>query len=239
MEVKEKETEVKTKKSALKTVFNVCYYIVIGIIILAALLYMFVTFSTKDGVTSVFGYIISSVQSGSMSGTFEKGDMIVIKEVDTKDIQPEDIISFFYIEPQSKHKIIVTHRVIEIENGRFITQGDVARKNHSVDQIEQVAVGDVIGEYTGTKIAGLGKVTDFLKTSVGFFVCILVPVFLFLFWQIYVFAKTLIEANALGKKKAINDQARELAKQMLMEMQQQQQAENSNTDSDEPSDKTE
>lgn len=210
------------KRSPIKTILNIAYYVLLCVIILVAVLYMVMTFSTKDGVTSIFGNVVSSVQSNSMKGTFEKGDIIVINKTNIKDIGVNDIISFHYIEPQTQQKIIVTHRVIEITDNKFVTQGDVARKNNSVDQVEYVSHGDVIGKYNGFKISGLGKAADYLKTSTGFFICILVPVFLFLFWQIYVFTKTVIEAKSLTKQKAINDEARALAEQMLKEMQAQQ-----------------
>lgn len=223
MEETNVQETVPNQKSPLKKVLNVAYYVVLALIILLALFYVFMTFSTKGGVTSVFGHIIFSVQSDSMSGTFETGDMLVIKEVkDTSTIQKEDIITFYYIEPQTNQKIIVTHRVIDIQDGRFITQGDVARRNNSVDKIEKVSGGDVIGTYTNIRIPGLGKAADFLKSSVGFFVCVLIPVFLFLFWQLYVFVKTLTEARSLGKQKAVNDEARALAEEMFQKMQQEQ-----------------
>ncbi len=213
------EEKAKDKRSTLKTVFNVLYYVVLGVVILFALTYMVLTFTTKNGVTSIFGYSLSSVQSGSMSGTFEKGDMIVVKECDPAEIQQEDVISFYYLEPNSRQKIIVTHRVIDIDGGKFIAQGDVARKNNSVDDVQYVSRGDVVGKYTGVRLPALGAVADFMRSSIGFFVCVLIPVFIFLFWQIYVFAKTVIEARSLGKEKEINDKARELAEQMMREMQ--------------------
>lgn len=218
------ETQVKKNKSTLKKIADVLYYVLITFVIVLALSYTFFTLSTKNGVTSVFGYIFTSVQSGSMSGTFDRGDIIITKEFDAKTAKPEDIISFYYIEPNTQQKIIVTHRVIEVKADGLITQGDVARKNHSVDQVERVAYGDVIAKYTGTKIPGLGKVADFIRTPTGFFICVLIPVFLFLFWQIYIFIKTLIEAKSLGKQKAINDEARALAEKMFQEMQQNQNA---------------
>lgn len=213
--------ENKTNNSVVKKIFNVLFYVVISIIIVVSALYTVATFSTKNGVTSIFGYIISSVQTGSMSGTFEAGDVIFTKKVDPADIKVGDVVSFYYQEPQTSKIIIVTHRVNEIrEDGKFVTQGDVAKRENSVDQIEIVSSGDIIARYEGFKISGLGKVTDFLRSKVGFFVCILIPVFLFLFWQIFVFAKTLSDAKNLSKEKAINDEARALAEQMVKQMQQ-------------------
>ncbi len=224
------EVKLKENKSKIKKILDVGYYVLIGLIILFAVFYCVFSFSSKEGVTSIFGYVISSVQSDSMSGTFEVGDVIIGKQFDVQTVQPEDIISFYYIEPQSNQKIIVTHRVIEIQDNKIITQGDVARKVNSVDKIEYVSYGDVIAKYTGAKIPGLGKLTDFLKTPVGFITCVFIPVLLFLAWQIFVFIKTVLEAKSLTNQKNINDQARAIAEQMLREMQQQQNMETKPSD---------
>ncbi len=214
--------KAKAKNSPLKIALNVIYYVILSAVILLAVFFMVMTFTAKNGVSNIFGYMVSSVQSGSMSGTFEQGDIIVVKQCQKQDIQKEDIIMFRYLDPQSGKTVLVTHRVIEIrEDGKFITQGDVARRQNSIDKVEYVSYGDVLGEYTNVKLVGVGKVIDFLKSPTGFFCCILIPVFLFLFYQIYVFIKTLVEANALSKQKETNDKARELAEQMFLEMQQQ------------------
>ncbi len=211
----------KTNNNLFKKILNVAYYVVVVMIIIFALIYTITVFSTKNGVTSLFGYIVSSVQSDSMSGTFEKGDVIVSKTLkDNEELKVNDVISFHYVDPQQNVRVIVTHRIIEVINqNEVVTQGDVAAKAGSSSFVEKVYREDIFAKYTGTKITGLGKVTDFLKTDVGFFCCILIPVFLFLFWQIYVFIKTLMEANRLSHEKTVNDEARALAEQMLKQMQ--------------------
>lgn len=214
----------KESKSPIKKVFDVFFYLIIGAIIVVSVVYTVTAFSTQNGVTSVFGYVISSVQSGSMSGTFEIGDIIVtekLTEDGINDLKEEDIISFYFQEPQTQQIIVVTHRIIEIQpnNGKIVTQGDVARANKSLDNVEYVSRGDIIAKYNGFKIAGLGKISDFIGTSTGFFCCVLIPVFLFLFWQIYVFAKALTEARKYGRQKEVTDEARALAEKMLLEMQ--------------------
>ncbi len=218
-EVKEKGT-----KSIIKKVFDILFYVIIGIVIVVALTYTVMSFATKDGVTAIFGYTVSSVQSGSMSGTFEKGDVIFAKQLSAEEVdklEVDDIISFHYLDPETGEKKIVAHRIIEIapNGGKITTQGDVAKKNNSISSIEYVSRGDVIAEYTGAKIPGLGNVVDFIRSPTGFFCCVLIPVFLFLFWQIYVFAKTLSDAKKYGREKQVNDEARALAEQMFKEMQ--------------------
>lgn len=206
------------KPSILSKIFNVFFYTLITIVIVVAFLYTVVTIAGDNGVSTILGYTVGSVQSGSMSGTFEKGDIIISKQIDGDDVQEGDIISFFYMDPQAKRIIVVTHRVIELKNnGQIVTQGDVANRNNSVDQIEVISQGDVISRYNGFKIPYLGALLDYINTSQGFFVCILIPVFLFLFWQIYVFIVTVADARKLSQEKKINDQARALAEQMLKE----------------------
>lgn len=208
------------KPSVLSKIFNFFFYTLITIVIVVAFLYTVITIAGDNGVSTVLGYTVGSVQSGSMSGTFEKGDIIISKQIDGNEAKVGDVISFFYMEPQSQQIIVVTHRVIELrEDGKIVTQGDVANRRGSIDEVEVIAKGDVISRYDGVKIPYIGKVLDFINTKVGFFVCILIPVFLFLFWQIYVFIVTVADARKLAKEKEVNDQARALAEQMLLERQ--------------------
>lgn len=221
------------KPSLLTKIFNFFFYTLISIVIVVALLYTVVNLAGNNGISTILGYTVGSVQSGSMSGTFEKGDIIVSKQIDGEEIKEGDIISFWYNDPQAQQIIVVTHRVIEIwEDGKIVTQGDVANKANSVDKIEVISKGDVISRYS-FKIPYVGAVLDFINTSTGFFVCILIPVFLFLFWQIYVFIVTVSDAKKLAKEKAIQDQARVLAEQMLKEREQNREDEPASSESQE------
>lgn len=207
------------KPSLLSKIFNFFFYTLISIVIVVALLYTVINLAGDNGVSTILGYTVGSVQSGSMSGTFEKGDIIISKQIDGNEVKKGDVISFFYNDPQAQQIIVVTHRVIELrEDGKIVTQGDVANQANSVDKIEVISKGDVISRYS-FKIPYVGAVLDFINTSTGFFVCILIPVFLFLFWQIYVFIVTVADARKLAKEKEVNDQARALAEQMLLERQ--------------------
>ena len=218
--VKENQQEGK-KPSLLTKIFNFFFYTLITIVIVVALLYTVVNLAGNNGISTILGHTIGSVQSGSMSGTFEKGDIIISKQISGEEVKEGDVISFWYHDPQADQIIVVTHRVLELrEDGKIVTQGDVANAANSVDKIEVISKGDVISRYNGFKIPYVGAVLDFINTSTGFFVCILIPVFLFLFWQIYVFIVTVSDARKIAKEKAINDQARALAEQMLKEREQ-------------------
>lgn len=212
------EVEQEKKTSLVSKIFNVFFYTLISLVIIVALLYTVINIAGDNGVSTILGYTVGSVQSGSMSGTFEKGDIIISKQISGEEVKKGDIISFFYNDPQAQKIIVVTHRVIELRNdGKLVTQGDVANKVGSVDKVEVISKGDVISRYNGFKIPYVGALLDYINTSQGFFICILIPVFLFLFWQIYVFIVTVSEARKIDREKKINDQARALAEQMLKE----------------------
>ena len=233
-EVIAKENQQEEKKpSLISKIFNFFFYTLISIVIVVALLYTVVNLAGNNGISTILGHTVGSVQSGSMSGTFEKGDIIVSKQIDGEEIKEGDVISFWYHDPQADQIIVVTHRVIELrDDGKIVTQGDVANKANSVDKIEVISKGDAISRYS-FKIPYVGAVLDFINTSTGFFVCILIPVFLFLFWQIYVFIVTVSDAKKLAKEKAIQDQARVLAEQMLKEREQNREDESASSESQE------
>ena len=84
---------------------------------------------------SFFGYSLFEVQTGSMSGTIEAGDWIVVKY--NKNIEVDDIITF------KQNGEFITHRVIESYNGTYITKGDVNNTEDEPISKEQV-VGEVV-----------------------------------------------------------------------------------------------
>lgn len=91
----------------------------------------------KNEYANFFGYSLFEVQTGSMHGTIEAGDWIVVKS--TKDVKVKDIITY-------KHgKDFITHRVVEIYKGSYVTKGDA---NSSKD--EPIDRDQVVGKVTKT-----------------------------------------------------------------------------------------
>ncbi len=87
----------------------------------------------KEKYINFFGYTIFKIASGSMSGTIEKDDVILVKI--TKDVKKDDIISFEY------ENTIVTHRITELKDDELITKGDA---NNTED--EPISKDKVIGK---------------------------------------------------------------------------------------------
>ena len=135
-----------------------------------------------------------SVQSDSMSPTFDKGDMIIVKKIDDLySLKKDDVITFYTIVDGAR--IINTHRIVEInefDNSRsFVTRGDA----NSVDDTLPVGAADIIGKWSGTRFKGIGSFFDFLQTKKGFFICVIIPIALFFIFELYKFIMTLLEAK--------------------------------------------
>ena len=170
-------------KSAKKAV-TIVLSVILWVVILLAALFAFTTLATRDvsKVSSIAGYTPMTVQSDSMAPTFEKGDLILIRKCDTSALAEGDIITF--------HTIIMneyalnTHRIVKIDeqNGyrSYTTLGD----NNSVADTHIIGDGDIVGKYVG-KVSGLGRVMDFMSSSTGFLVLIVLPMLLFFIYQVY------------------------------------------------------
>ena len=77
-----------------------------------------------------------------------------------------------------------THRIAAIDevNGMrsFTTKGD----NNDVADTHIISDGDIVGKYVFA-LPQMGKVMDFLSSSVGFLVVIVLPMLLFFIYQVY------------------------------------------------------
>ena len=112
-----------------------CYIVLLFLIVLAVYTFVVTDILKKDYV-NVFGYTYFQTASGSMSGTIEINDIIIVKI--TKDVEKNDIISYI-----NEDNDIITHRLIEKNGNKLITKGDA--NGTEDDPITQKAVlGKVI-----------------------------------------------------------------------------------------------
>ncbi len=169
----------------MKKIGTILVSIVLWVIILVAALFAFTTMATKDdnNVSSVFGYTPMVVKSNSMVPTFEKGDLIFIKKYDTSKLEEGDIICFHTI--IENEYALNTHRIksIEIVGGArsYTTIGD---NNDGIADQHIISDGDIVGKYIG-HWPKVGKIMDFLSSSLGFLLVIVIPMLLFFIYQVY------------------------------------------------------
>ena len=169
---------------SVKKVASIALSVVMWIIILVAALYAFTTLATREdgSVSNIAGFTPLTVQSDSMSPTFSKGDLIIIQTCDTSKLEVGDIVTFHTI--IDNEYALNTHRIAAIDevNGMrsFTTKGD----NNDVADTHIISDGDIVGKYLFA-LPQMGKVMDFLSSSVGFLVVIVLPMLLFFIYQVY------------------------------------------------------
>ncbi len=118
-----------------KKILNIVIYVMIFVIIILLLYSILQRKITGEKYTNLFGYTILEVVTGSMSGTLEIGDGVIVQL--TSDIKEEDIIVY------KKEESLITHRLIKMEENTLITKGDA--NNVQDDPItKDVVIGKVI-----------------------------------------------------------------------------------------------
>ena len=176
-------------------------------IILVAALYAFTTMATRDNqnVSNIMGYTPLVVKSDSMAPTFSAGDLIFIQKCDTSTLKEGDIICFHTI--IDNEYALNTHRIKKIETSgdarSYTTLGD---NNNGITDTHIISDGDIVGKYVG-HLQNAGKVMDFLSSSIGFLIVIVLPMLLFFIYQVY----NLIMISIKLKKAVAVEAAKEAA----------------------------
>ena len=137
----------KSDKYSRKVSNKIIYYPIIFVLVILVIL-----------VSGILKYKLISIGSSSMSPVYERGDAVIYEKIDPSTLNIGDIIAF------SKEKIVVTHRIVDINKTKntFKTKGDA---NNAVDAYE-VKESEVLGKVE-FKIKYIGYPTlwinDFFK----------------------------------------------------------------------------
>lgn len=113
-----------------------------------------------------------TVSGTSMEPTITSSDIIVV----IPEAMPPsvgDIISYRHQLEDNQPPMVITHRIVRLEEGGYRTKGDSVPKRDGY----VVAPEDVIG-VLHLKIPYIGALTHFAKTSAGSFFLVIVPAFL-------------------------------------------------------------
>lgn len=168
---------------ALKIVRSIVVWLMV---VLAACMMIFtiVSVSTFDRADrNLFGYKAFIVLSDSMSKTdFNAGDLVLVKEVDVSTLKEGDIIAYTSQNTESYGEVI-THKIRKLTTDAtgqpgFVTYGTTTE----TDDETIVAYPYVLGKYQ-THIPKVGTFFQFLKTTPGYIVCILIPFLLLILME--------------------------------------------------------
>jgi len=158
-------------KKKILSVFTQIFTTALIAVLLSALFLNISTLWTVDkiqrGESVTGGYFCAIIGSGSMEPTVSVNDLLFIKGSTL--YQAEEIITFV-----SRKGSLITHRVKEVSNGGYITQGDA---NNIPDN--EITKQRVLGKVVFV-IPGIGGIIDGIISPVGtlFLTCIFMLIFL-------------------------------------------------------------
>lgn len=126
------------RKVATK-ILSIILNILLTLVILMLILVMYNYFQThvlKKDYTNFFGYTVFQVATGSMAQTINVGDIVIVQiKKENTDFEKDDIIVF------KQNNYIITHRIVDINEGKIITKGDA---NNTID--EPITKENIIGK---------------------------------------------------------------------------------------------
>ena len=140
-----------------------------------------------------------------MEDTFTTGDLLLSQVTNDpgETYEVGDIVSFPI--DVNGESVLNTHRIVEVIEDDNITyyrtQGDNKNTNPEPD-IDLQTASTIVAKYTGTKISGLGNVLSFIRTQLGFFLCVLLPMIIFF---VYEAIRVVMNIIAYNNEKAINN----------------------------------
>lgn len=193
-------------KKVVKRIINIIIDIIVILILAVSILIVTLSLTSKSsGVPNVFGVAPLSVLSSSMEDTINTGDMILCEVTNDPSYEYEkgDIVTFpITVNGES---VLNTHRIVEVVKDDNITyyrtQGDNKKTNPEPDEELQTS-SSIVAKYTGTKIGGVGNFLSFIRTQLGFFLCILLPMIIFF---VYEAIRVVLNLLAYNKEKTLEE----------------------------------
>ena len=188
-------------------------------------LMVFAAQGNADGIPSLFGKSMITIQSESMQDTYMKGDLVFMTKLSDEEkvgLAKDDIITYrapIDIDGDGMIGDINTHRIISHDpaTGIIVTKGDnnILQDNQG-DDAYTIHRNDVVGKCTEKgKLGGVGNVINFLRSSLGFFLCIVLPLILFFLYELYNFISVLVSERA--KKAPVAKETEEEIKRRAIE----------------------
>ncbi len=165
-----------------------------------------------------------------------------------------DVVTFWRIETTTGERYLETHRIVEndpVKNGianykneikdgvwihggqpQYITRGDNPISCPDIDRDaannpEYLVNDNVVAVWTGTAIPGLGAVMDFLRSQLGFMLCVVVPTAVFFLFELFKFITVLMENKKEKALEAVKNAEDEIKQKVIAEMLAKQEAEKS------------
>ena len=171
--------------------FKIIYGIIKTFIVSFLVIYLlFVIIQRVTNNSSIFGYRMFTVATGSMEPVYNVNDVILVKDTDPSTLKVGDDTAYLGNRDAVKG-LVVTHRIIRIEtlddNKVHYTLKGVNNKYEDPSITEDQILGKVLG-----KVYVVNFINHVVKNIYGFFFLVFCPLVLVIFLEI---ADTIIEAK--------------------------------------------
>ena len=155
--------------TTVKTIFVICLVLYVG----------FLFFQRMSNNSSLFGYRVFTIATGSMEPVYNVNDVILVKEEDYHQLKVGDDVTYLGATQDFEGRI-VTHRIIEIneEEGTLQTQG-VAN-----DTADPVIKSDQLYGKVVYRSVILSFITNLIHNKIGFYFLIFFPLVLVIFLEV-------------------------------------------------------
>lgn len=201
-------TRGRRRHPAVKVAEWVLTVVVLVLVVLAVFLAVFIRHGA-NGQTTLFGRPVYSVASGSMTPTFDTGDLIIdspISATAAAHLHKGQIITFNATPSAAGGTpLVITHRIFAVVKGpvvagaqtvQYRTKGDA---NNAPDQT-LVAPASILGLYQGQRLPFGGYLLSTLHQPITFVILIMIPVVYLVFEEIRKRWIALGEADAARKR---------------------------------------
>lgn len=183
----------------MKKVFSFIVNLVLVVCIaLAAVVMVMVGLNSQKGrVSTVGGFTMMVVQTGSMTPKFPIGCMVIAKKTDAAALKKGDVISFYSSDPDL-NGMVVTHRITEVVDNSdgelsFVTKGDANQLTDRFEAQSSNIIGKVI--YKSTL---LGKIKNIREKPSAFFFALVVPMIAIISYEVISVSKKLKGSKSAG-----------------------------------------
>ncbi len=200
-------------KKWLKLVGNILLWV---FIILAVFMTIIAFASTKNdsGIAVIFGKMPITILTESMEPTLKKGDLIISHQLADQDkflLNENDIITYKVDLDGDGINELNTHRIVGVRTDRGFTYYTTKGDNNIIEDTSEVRFDAVVGVYNGTRVANVGAVLNYLQTPTGFLIAVVIPLVLFLLYEVYNFVKVVVSLKAEKKDENYEEEIKKKA----------------------------
>lgn len=185
-------------KKLLRIINSIASFLLIIVFSITVILVVHPKISGEN--STLFGYQIKSVLSGSMEPEIKTGSIVFIETGGNLERFTEgDIITY----KANNDHMVVTHRITEVKSdgAAYVTKGDANNRQDT----ELVSSENIIGEYTGLTIPYLGYALNFANTQKGVLFLLIIPGIVLLLYSFVTIGKAIRMTDQLKNEMQSGD----------------------------------